>query len=391
MDKRKLQSGLSLIEMMVGLAIGLIAIIVIGQVTAVFEGQKRTTTGGADAQTNAGTALRELTRETSTAGYGMINAGLGSANGNQLCPLGVNIYYNGTVVSDPGSLPTDGGILAPVRIIDGATAAGGDAIIVARSDSEYGVLSTIVRQVVPGTITVDSALGYQPGQLFLIGSSGGTEICTLLQLSAAPTAVAGTWSAWNLPYAAGANYRYNPANPTAAFATFPTYAAGAIVVNMGYSPTTGNISADRSFIYRRYQVQCDKLAMVDPSQVAGPYDCANTTPVVDEIVNLQAQYGISLGGGAQAVDHWVDARGAWAYNLLTAAQINQIKAVRIAVVSRSPQLEKTDVSAATLTLWTTLTGGDDPAPTYTVPDRHYRYSVHTTIVPVKNVIWGKLL
>ena len=395
MNTSKAQAGLSLIEMMVGLAIGLIAILIIGQVTAMFEGQKRTTTGGSDAQTNAGVSLRELTKEINMAGYGIINAGLSDKEpGNQICSLGINVYYNGTVVSDPGKVPapTDGGILAPVRIVDGATPAG-DSIIVVRSDAEYGVLTTKVNKPVttsPPLVTVDSALGYQPGQLFLIGSTDGKKRCSLLQLSGTPTqAVGTTWSAWELPFAASASYPYNTATPKVTFADFPDYAVGDVVINMGYSPTTGNISADRSFIYRNYHVECNKLAIVDPSQVAGPYTCANTTPLVDEIVSMQAQYGIALAG-SQAVDHWIDAKGIWAYDKLTAAQINLIKAVRIAVVSRSPQLEKTMVSPATLTLWTTLKAGDDPAPTYTVPDQHYRYSVQTTVVPVKNVIWGKL-
>lgn len=384
------QTGLSLIELMVGLVIGLIAIIVIGQVTAVFEGQKRTTTGGSDAQTNAGTALRELGSEMTMAGFGLMNAGLSGAAGNQFCPLGVNIYYNGTVVSNPGATPSDGGILAPVRIVDSASAAGGDAIIITRSDADFGVLTSTVRATAASTITVDSALGYQPGQLFIVAATDGSKICSLLQVSATPTLVAGTWTDWSLPYGAGANYPYNPANPSAAFTTFPAYSAGDVVINMGYSPTTGNLAANRSFIYRRYQVQCGKLSVVDPSQTAAPYDCTNTTPIVDGIVNVQAQYGISTGGGSQRVDHWVNATGAWAFNVLTATQINQIKAIRVAVVSRSPQQEKTNVSPAILTLWTPLTGNDDPAPTYAVPDQRYRYSIQTTIVPIKNVIWGNV-
>lgn len=65
------QSGFSLIEILVGLIIGLLATLVIMQMFAFFEGQKRTTTGGADAQTNAGLALYTMQREAAMAGYGM--------------------------------------------------------------------------------------------------------------------------------------------------------------------------------------------------------------------------------------------------------------------------------------------------------------------------------
>ena len=44
------QAGFSLVEIMVGLVIGLLATLVILQVFSVYEGQKRTTTGTADAR-----------------------------------------------------------------------------------------------------------------------------------------------------------------------------------------------------------------------------------------------------------------------------------------------------------------------------------------------------
>jgi type IV pilus assembly protein PilW len=65
------QAGFSLIELMVGLVIGLIATVVIMQTFASFEGTKRSTTGVADAQTNGSIALYSIQRELQSAGYGM--------------------------------------------------------------------------------------------------------------------------------------------------------------------------------------------------------------------------------------------------------------------------------------------------------------------------------
>ncbi|MDP3688915.1 MAG: prepilin-type N-terminal cleavage/methylation domain-containing protein, partial [Sulfurimicrobium sp.] len=63
--------GFSLVELMVGMVIGLLATLVIMQVFSVFEGQKRSTTGGADAQTNGSVAIYTIQREASMAGYGL--------------------------------------------------------------------------------------------------------------------------------------------------------------------------------------------------------------------------------------------------------------------------------------------------------------------------------
>ena len=63
--------GFTLVEVMVGVMIGLIATVVIFQVFAVSESQKRTTTGGSDAQQNGGFSLFQVERDIRMAGYGL--------------------------------------------------------------------------------------------------------------------------------------------------------------------------------------------------------------------------------------------------------------------------------------------------------------------------------
>ena len=48
----RLSAGFSLVEIMIGMVIGMLGIIVMMQIFALSEGQKRTTTGGGDAQNN---------------------------------------------------------------------------------------------------------------------------------------------------------------------------------------------------------------------------------------------------------------------------------------------------------------------------------------------------
>src|SRR5471032_700320 len=66
------QAGFTLVELMVGMGIGMLATVIILQVMSVFEAQRRTTTGTADAQTNGGIALYNITRELQMAGYPML-------------------------------------------------------------------------------------------------------------------------------------------------------------------------------------------------------------------------------------------------------------------------------------------------------------------------------
>ena len=70
-QKLRVQSGFTLIELLVGLVIGLLATLVVMQTFSAFEGNKRSTTGIADAQTNGVLGLYLLQRELQFAGYGV--------------------------------------------------------------------------------------------------------------------------------------------------------------------------------------------------------------------------------------------------------------------------------------------------------------------------------
>src|ERR1700733_2303566 len=63
--------GFSLIKVMIGLLIGMLAIVVMMQVFSVSEGYKRTTTGGDDAQNNGAIALYGLQRDMQQSGFGI--------------------------------------------------------------------------------------------------------------------------------------------------------------------------------------------------------------------------------------------------------------------------------------------------------------------------------
>ncbi|MDP2694617.1 MAG: prepilin-type N-terminal cleavage/methylation domain-containing protein, partial [Gallionella sp.] len=119
-------TGFSLVEIMVGMVIGLISTIIVMQVFATFEGQKRTTTGGSDAQTNGGVGLYTLERDMRMAGYGFADATgcalASSFNGTALAPL---VLAPVTITDGAGGLPDSITVLSgnksswsvPIRVI----------------------------------------------------------------------------------------------------------------------------------------------------------------------------------------------------------------------------------------------------------------------------------
>ena len=183
-----------------------------------------------------------------------------------------------------------------------------------------------------------------------------------------------------------------PASPTNfSLSCLGTWHSVVFQVNPAYNPTSATNS-------QAYLVRSD--ASFPVPAVGNP----PAAPTVADIVNIQAQYGISAIAGSNLVTQWVDATGSWAAP--SVADRNRIKAVRVAVVARSGLYEKTVVTNACSSLTTAYPTGlcawdatsaspatASPAPKIDLSNdpnwQHYRYRVFETIVPLRNMIWAK--
>lgn len=162
-SKTRHQSGFTLVEIMVGLAIGMLATLVIMQVISMFEAQKRVTTGSVDAQTNGSIALFNIVRELSLAGYPLMPV--------ENSPLECTTVTFGTT-----------GItsITPVTLTNGIS----DTITLRYGDSAMGGIPTTINAMGapnPGDATVSNNLGCATGNIALI-SSGST--CALTAVTA---------------------------------------------------------------------------------------------------------------------------------------------------------------------------------------------------------------
>src|SRR4051812_9186196 len=104
----KRHSGFTLIELMIGVVIGLMASLAVTHVLVNSEGQKRTTTSGSDAQVNGALALTTLQRALQPAGYGFTTT-------PNLIGCTVTAVFSGATVTDfPATL-------VPVTITNGVS------------------------------------------------------------------------------------------------------------------------------------------------------------------------------------------------------------------------------------------------------------------------------
>jgi type IV pilus assembly protein PilW len=347
--------GVTLVELLVAVAIGLIATVAIFQVFAAFEGQKRTTASGGEAQTNGALALFTLERELRQAGYGINNTDY----------LGCNILGWDELTGSSFTFT-----FAPVRITQGAGGAP-DTIAITYGNGALvpnpaNIAQNMASPVAP--FQVNNRYGFRAGDLVVAAETG--KDCSLRQVSQLPT---GAGQESLVVHASGS---YTDPDTGAVLATRYNNPAGSGVVytfngklfNLGPRPAS-NV----------YSVQNGQLVV--QQLLSAPSTAA--TPLFDGIVQLQAQYGRDTNGDGivDVFDEFVPASAAdWA----------TILAVRIAIVARSGLYEREIVSPPTIKLWpdsSTVPITVGPVWTLTPDEQHYRYKVFTTVVPVRNMLW----
>ena len=371
LSPRRRHAGFTLVELMVAVVIGMVTTLVITQVLAFSEGQKRSTTSGADAQVNGSLALYSLQHDLQIAGYGFASSRLA---------LGCEVHarYNGAEIATGAGAVTFPTSLVPV-IIDSTNADRNTVRVIASSKTSYSIPTRIIPPSYdPATASkkeifpVNSALGIAQGDITVATKNAADQPCEAFRVSADPTVI-------------GTIDRKDDAQWNAA--GFPTaiYSDGDALINLG------------SLIDRTYSVSADYTLQETEFALDAATGQPSYTPVRDlfpNIVAMRAMYGKDTNA-----DGVVDT-----YDQVTPttnAQWQQVLAVRVVLVARSSQYEKDEVTSAN-PLWDVGTATTvSPAPVAcgaskcvtihvdTPTDwKHYRYKVYDTVVPLRNMIWS---
>lgn len=340
------QTGFTLVELMVGMAIGLFLVLVITQVMGIFESRNRATMGNADAQTNGGIALYTIGRDLQMAGYSLLPE---ASSGLECTALTISVAG----ITD----------ITPIAITDGVASAGvsaSDTLTVRYGSSMKGGVMTPITANPPYTsndVPVKSNTGCQLNDAALVVDG---SVCYLRSV-AGPADIG----------------KYDSTN----FTTIK-------LDNTTGAKSNANIACLGGWSQITYAVSNGNLAR-------------NGAPMLSGVVNMQAQYGITATANSNQITQWVDAAGAtWAAPNL--ANRNRIKAVRLAVVARNDKMDITNVSSACSSTTTASPTGlcawegtaTSPAPAIDLSPgdanwQRYRYRVFETIIPLRNVIWSK--
>lgn len=379
---RRIQSGFSLIEIMVGMVIGMLAVIIILQMFSNAESSKRTTAGGNDAQINASIALYNLEREVRMAGAGLSATSLlgctlsftttGDATAVTLSAIAPVIINPPTAQVPAGDANTDTLLL---MYGNSGSPAEGDATTSTSTSTTYPVASPssfVAKDYVIGTPLARPTPPNCALRLSKIDSISGSTLTV--------------------------------SNGTASLA------GGSVVYNLGQAP-----------VIRAYAIRNGALTMCDyiVNNCGSSTNVANAAvwvPVASNIVSMRAQYGRNTASDASGlmtgiVNQWDQTNPLLetATNAATASPSifcarARMLAVRMVIVGRSAAYDKKLEAAGGLgnPTWsgtTAVTTGSPLNPTALTIDlsqsldgasdgwKGYRYKAVETTIPLRNMIW----
>lgn len=375
--ERRRPAGFTLVEILVGMAIAMIGMVMMFQAMGAWEGRKRTTASGSDAQVSGSIGMFTFERDLKLAGFGFGNA----------AAMGCTVSAYDSLRAAPGTYSFR---LTPVEITDGASGAP-DTITVLYGSATTMSSTQTFSFLDNNSVKLNNRTGMQRGDL-LIAADNGAGVCGLFEVTGDGDADGLSVDHGTVAYT---NY-VNNQNVTAQTTLSGTALAQlqAKFINNSGSPrfndgTTKGIgvsgaafnlgTAPRLNVWqitnRRFLTVSDVLS-----------NQATPTEVAEGIINLQAEYGVDANNdGTLSAGEWSAA---------APADWRRLRSIRIAVLARSQQFEQA-AATATAPSWaggaftmTNVDGTADSTPGNANDWRHYRYRVYETVVPLRNMLWG---
>ena len=352
------ETGFSLVELMVGLAIGMVAVLVVMQVLLSSDSARRSGTSTDDAQTAGAIAMTELQRSIRQSGQGFSSE---LRQGGLLSRMiGCNVRLpSGTVLSG----------LAPVTINHPQIPAGDadtDTLLVAYgSDPGSPEGDRVNAQIAATDYSVATPSAFKVNDRVL-------ELPTPAPVPTVPCAT--TYTIGRVVAKAGAVVTVDKG--TAANMN------GGTLFNLGQQPRL------QAFAVRNGNLTVCDFTVKDCSADSSTGDPDVWTPIASNLVSLRAQYGADTTAGA--MDGIVD--GYTQTTPTTPCGWIRVPAVRLAIVLRATQYDKNfDLSAepAALKLATEWAGSAEaPVKLNGATDwTHFRYKKFETTVPLRNLTW----
>lgn len=375
---RRSQRGMTLVELMVALTIGLFLAMGMSALIVASLRQQKISASVNERDMAAISALSQIDSYARSAGSGFSNAwdmGLfgctlqSAKKGTQLLPATLTKPF-GAVVSLASP------VMAPLLIESGVGANGSDVLLVMSGNGGSANVPRLVAQADATRLSFDNVIGFRNNDLLVIAASGKRD-CYVSQVSAVTPAAGNSADSTAIPssLSLGGDYYLASQEGAEALATVAS--------------TRGAIAAPIGNTQAAYPLL--SLLGVGSDDALYQYDMLRTRStapqaIADGISHLFALYGVDSDGDGK-VDSWVSPAGAgWtaAEVKADAQKIRQILAVRIAVITRSRGVNQANVSPQKLYAFASLGTSLTREVSLTDAQRSQRYREMEIVIPVRN-------
>ena len=382
------QRGVSLVEVMIGMVVGLIATWVIIQSFTASEGFRRNVAGSADALQTASIVSIPLATRLQEAGAALAQGQLAWGCSLSVQRAGATVLPSPNAFPDPFSGFPQNVHASPVAILDGGST-GSDVLMIFAGMSGSGN-NGVIYSVNGSTMVVNNSSGLalkNSGQsandllLTLPAVAGSLGTCQVVQVASAysnGSAVSdSTFGGKVMPSQGALTYPVSLTDIPLNAATYgvPAIKVSGAVIHLGREESV--VSSLFSVNSRNELVEMDLLGR-------------NATQTIGEnVFLLKVRYGIDSNND-NVIDSWVVPTGDWAASALmagnaaSATRIAQIRALRVALVMRSSQVVTSDYKPGEISLFSDL---GDGAYSYSLSsaEQAYQYQVYDWVVPLRNM------
>ena len=383
------QRGMTLVEVMVGLVIGLIGMLVIFQTVTLWDSRTRATSAGSDAQVTGTIAMFQLERDLRLAGQGFGTADT-AVMGCQVS--GHDASASGALITFP---------LTPVVIVDNDAINQPDQIVTLYGTSPYFTTDQRYGAGSLYSIGTFDRTGFKSGDLAVVSHSvnanPASADCQLVEVTDDSTAADPKTLSFSVFGAA----------------TYPHFYKNGAALPSRFNDVNGvGASFPSGKVFSLGPLPGRNVWTVAASGVLGKQDDVlqptGYLPIAEGVINMKAEYGYDLNN-----DKIVGA-AEWSKAPSAPVDWSHIRAIRVALLVRSRNYEKPGVVnsaeqnyTATNPQWH-ANGGvlaqdffmrnvDGTPDAFTVAQnnpnpnnwRNYRYTVYEKVFPLRNVIWGQ--
>lgn len=346
--------GMSIIEMMVGLVVGLLVSLAAVSSAQMFTAAQRQSVGVGSGSANLASTLASIKADATNGGLGFFG------DTGYLCTR-LNVSLNGVVAANNS-------VFAPVRI----SRVGSDDVldVMYGNDVSGGAGVRTSGDSNGTTATLKTFLPATTGQTVLLSSTVAAAPCVLRTVTTTPNAPTFTVKEV-LTFGNGGQYNQGT------FSTNPTYADGSLVTLFG-NP-----------VWNRYALNGGALQMTNVLT-------GNTVTLLRNVIGFRVEYGVSAAAAASSVlDGSRSPLSSWqkptdvGWTTVDATNILRIKGVRIGVVTRSAQREKVNPQTGTCEASAAMPMLFGVTVTPDVADwQCFRYRTQVVVAPLRNIIYG---